>query len=76
MRVAIVHTGQRYTVESGGNGVYVVIHRNADGADVGLQGDEATDFLDELDAATEHRRGGGDDLCADYDEVMRVHPQD
>jgi hypothetical protein len=64
-----VYTGESYVIKTEFSGLNVIIERVADGKDVLLQGDDATQFL------TEYDNCHGDDkllqiVCSAYDEVM------
>lgn len=67
----------RYEVRSGGNAAFYLITRLSDGAEVFLQGDDASafdclmDWVDGTDDA-ELQDIRCDDACSAYDTVMRV----
>lgn len=64
--MATIHNGSRYEVRSQRNGLFVTLIRKRDSASVFLQGDDASQFWDDLDRGREI-----EDLCADYDDVMK-----
>lgn len=58
----------RFTITITGH--FVLIRRESDGATVHLQGDVASSFIGHLDQT--HETYTDDDLCAEYESVMRV----
>lgn len=53
----------RYRIDSQGNGAFVTI-RVSDGRSVFMQGEDAVQFLEELDRTND--RYTADDLCAEF----------
>lgn len=64
----LIHDSKYFTVHSQGNGAYFLITRKSDGADLFLQGEDASIFGDSLDQTNEVYTD--DDVCAEYSDVM------
>lgn len=65
----VVHESDEHQVRGDRFGNYELIHKPT-GNSVYLQGDDASHFETEMEAAEKHRRGGVDDLIGDYHHVM------
>lgn len=69
--MALVYINNQYQLMSYLGGMAYEIVRLWDGASVFLQGDEASDFRDEFDAAEAVSEACVNSLFSAYDDVMR-----
>ena len=67
-RRAVVVTLKRYAITFYSYGI--LVKRLSDGAEVFFQGDDATEFVGELEST--HDGWSNDDACSQYDEVMSI----
>jgi len=70
----------RYLVETQGNGLFVTLSRKADNASAFMQGEEAADFLGDIESqwaayptiGAERVESTLDNYFSQYDDVMRT----